>query len=62
MIQIEAMRQAEIEARRATIRSREALRPLARESARRAAQAADDDFMTARLQFWRVILNNQSAA
>lgn len=62
MSHLEAMRHAELEGRLASIRSREALRPLARESARRAAQAADDDFMTARLQYWRVILNNQSAA
>ena len=61
MIHLEALHQADLEARRASNGTLEGLRPLARESARRAALAAENEFITARLSYWNAVLNNKPA-
>ena len=53
---LEAMRLAEIDVHQAAHQARSGMRPLARESARRALQAAEDRFVAARLLVWADVL------
>lgn len=58
---LEAMRQAELKGHLSFRKYREGLSPTTREKALKAALGAEEEFISARLSYWKAALNNNQA-